>query len=108
METHNPLNEMKKNVIKIDPELAELIPAFLKNRMSDIQAMNEALAKSDHVIVERLGHGMKGAGAGFGFDEITAIGAAIEKAAKEKNEDEMKKGIERLANYMKFLEVTYE
>ena len=108
METHHSLNENQKIVIKIDPELAELIPAFLKNRESDIRGLNESLAKSDYVIIERLGHGMKGAGAGFGFDEITEIGALIEKAAKEKKSDEIQKGIEKLTNYMKLLEVTYE
>ena len=108
MEMHKRTGENKKIVVKLDPELAELIPTFLKNRNTDIQALHDSLKKENYEIVERIGHGMKGAGGGFGFDAITEIGARIEKAAQEKNSDEVKNGIETLADYMKHVEVTYE
>ena len=108
MATDNQTNENKKIIVKIDPEVAGLIPAFLKNRNADVQLMLETLKKDDYVIIERTGHGMKGAGSGFGFDAITEIGAHIEKAAKQKDTGEIKRWIDELANYLERLEVTYE
>ena len=104
METH-PKEKIK---VKIDSELIELIPAFLVNRGTDIQVMNEALKTGDSIIIERTGHGMKGAGAGFGFDAITEIGAKIESAAKNKDWEIIQKAIEELGNYLRHLEVVYE
>ncbi len=94
--------------VKVDKELAELIPQFIKNRADDIKSLRERLLKGDYELIERIGHGMKGAGGGFGFDGITEIGARIEKAAKNKNFDETQKEIEGLSDYMKNLEVVYE
>ena len=98
----------KKISVKIDAELADLIPGFLKNRETDIQAMQESLKQGDYVLVERIGHGMKGAGAGYGFDAITEIGAQIEKAAQDKDPEEVQKAICQLVDYVKRLEVRYE
>ena len=97
-----------KIIVKINPELAELIPTFLKNRGTDIPTMLEALKTGDYIAIERTGHGMKGSGSGFGFDAISEIGGLIEEAAKQKNESEVKKGIEDFSNYMSRIEIIYE
>ena len=108
MDMQNPLNESRKIVVKVDPELTELIPNFLENRSADVSLMHKALQAGDYETIERIGHGMKGVGAGFGFDAITEIGARIEKAAQDKNPDQIKNGIQELADYMVRLEVIYE
>ena len=105
MEVNDPLNKNQKITVKVDAELAELIPAFLENRGTDIQLMHKALKIGDYEIVERIGHGMKGAGSGFGFDAVTAIGTRIETAAKNKDWEEIQKAIDELGTYLKRLEV---
>lgn len=96
------------NIVKVHRELAELIPQFIQNRNADIKSMKDALIPGDYEFIQRIGHGMKGAGGGFGFDVITEIGAVIENAAKIKNLEGIEKGIEDLSVYMKNLEVVYE
>jgi HPt (histidine-containing phosphotransfer) domain-containing protein len=108
METNKSGGQDKKIIIKIDPEVSELIPAFLKNRETDTQLLFEALSKEDYEKIERIGHGMKGAGAGFGFDAITEIGARIEKSAKLKDVFEIGKEIQELSEYVRSIEVVYE
>ena len=107
METHPKKKNEEKIKIKIDLELIELIPTFLVNRGTDVQAMNKALKTGDYIMIERTGHGMKGAGAGFGFDAITEIGAKIESAAKIKDWEIIQKAIGDLGNYLQHLEVVY-
>ena len=108
METHDQLNECQKVIVRVDAELAELIPAFLENRGADIQLMHKALKIGDYEIIERTGHGMKGAGSGFGFDAVTEIGTRIETAAKGKDWEGIQKAVNELGTYLQRLEVVYE
>ena len=67
--------------IQVDPDLADLIPGFLDNRRNDVVRLQALLRQGDFVEIRRIGHSMKGAGGGYGFDAITDLGAEIERAA---------------------------
>ena len=67
--------------VVIDPDLVELIPGFLNNRRRDVDVLREAVAKADYNTARIIGHSMKGAGGGYGFQPITEFGDAIEVAA---------------------------
>ena len=82
------------------PKLAERIPAFLQNRRQDVITMLDALALGDFGTVERLGHNMKGAGASFGFQDITDIGAVIEREAGCVDIDASRKWIGELSKFL--------
>jgi len=62
--------------------LAARVPQFLQNRRKDVTAMRDALAREDWKTVERLGHNMRGTGAGYGFQAITDLGESIEREAR--------------------------
>jgi hypothetical protein len=64
-------------------------PAFLANRWLDLAKMRDALASSDFPTVQTIGHNCKGIGVGYGFPDISSVGAAIEVAAKVLNADEL-------------------
>jgi HPt (histidine-containing phosphotransfer) domain-containing protein len=95
----------EKIVVKIDPEIADLIPGFLSNREKDIETMESCLEEGNFEQIERLGHSMKGSGAGYGFDGISGIGSFIEIAGKEEDVEKIKKGISDLRNYLDRVEV---
>jgi len=101
-------NNFEKIIIQVDPELEDLIPGFLENRQKDIKSMLEAVKDGDYETIRRIGHIMKGAGAGYGFDAITEIGAELEQSAKDKNLEEIRKKIDELSLYLKRIEVRYE
>lgn len=95
-------------IVQIDPDIADLVPGFLENRRRDILNVQEALGRGDFNGLAMLGHTMKGAGAGYGFDEITNIGAAMEVAAKQADAEAVREALGRLANYLEHVEVQYE
>jgi HPt (histidine-containing phosphotransfer) domain-containing protein len=97
-----------KVVVHADPEIADLIPKFLDNRQKDIVAIELALAQNDFQTIRLLGHSMKGAGGGYGFDGVTEIGKNLEEAAIEENSDGIRKGIVELAEYLRNVEVIYD
>ena len=100
--------EEKKIVVKVDADLEDLIPDYLENRNKDIKSISESLEKGDFENVRIIGHSMKGSGGGYGFDRISEIGKTIEDSAKEKNLNEIKKGVEQLSHYLQNVEVVYE
>jgi HPt (histidine-containing phosphotransfer) domain-containing protein len=89
-----------KIIIKVDPDIADLIPGFLENREKDIEKMEDYLNSGNYEEIERLGHSMKGSGAGYGFDGISEIGGSIEIAGKEKDIEAIKEAIQKLRNYL--------
>jgi CheY-like chemotaxis protein len=91
--------------IRANPAIADLIPEFLENRRNDVIAIQDALASDDFAIVERLGHGMRGAGGSWGFQGITDIGAALEEAAKLGDAGMALKSVGELSSYLDRLEV---
>lgn len=95
-------------VIYVDPDFEDLIPSFLESRESDIRAIRESLVNSDMKEIRRLGHGMKGAGAGYGFPEVTRLGTVIEEAAKRGDAESIEEAVETLAEYISAVEIRVE
>jgi len=92
-------------LVRANPKIADLIPGFLQNRRHDVVAMLDALDRRDFETVERLGHGMKGAGGSWGFQAITDIGAALEQAAESADSDASRKCVGELSTYLDRVEV---
>ena len=97
-----------KIIVQVDADLEDLIPEFLDNRREDIRTLTEALSRLDFETIRRIGHSMKGAGGGYGFDAITDRGRAIEEAAKVQNGSVIREEIAALSNYLQRVEVVYE
>jgi PAS domain S-box-containing protein len=85
--------------------MEELVPNYLasvRREMTEIQAGIDA---NDCKIARRLGHQFKGSGEGYGFPEITRVGAAVELAAIAANEAEIRRQILTLAAFLDRVEI---
>jgi hypothetical protein len=83
-------------------------PAFLANRKVDLARMKDALSAFDFATIQHIGHNCKGIGTGYGFPEISSIGASIEVAAKAQDAAAAEAAIgefERSVQEASFLEV---
>ncbi len=94
--------------IRADLSLRSLIPRYLQNRGSDIDAITTALEENDYETVRILGHNMKGTGTGYGFGRITAIGASLEQAALRRAPEEIRLKVAELVHFLGQLRVDYE
>jgi HPt (histidine-containing phosphotransfer) domain-containing protein len=81
MKTGSNRNTENAITLYIDQELEEIIPGFLENRRDDVQTIETALQENNLSQIQMIGHRLKGDGGGYGFDAISAIGAALEQAA---------------------------
>jgi HPt (histidine-containing phosphotransfer) domain-containing protein len=95
-------------VVEVDAELEPLVPAFLARRREDAQKVRDAAATGDFETARSLGHQMKGAGAGYGFQPITDLGAAVEAAAKSHDAPRLVELARALSEYLNDLEIRYK
>jgi HPt (histidine-containing phosphotransfer) domain-containing protein len=98
-----------RTIIRVvaDPDIADLIPMYVRRRHADLAKAREALAAGDLETLRIMGHSMKGSGGGYGFDGISEIGARMETAGKEADASAAQGVIAELADYLDRLEVVY-
>ena len=101
-------NEENKIVVKIDEDLEELIPGYLENRHHDIAKIKTALEEGDYETIRILGHGMKGSGSGYGFEQISEIGSNMEQAAITQDSGQVTELLTGLEDYLARVEIIYE
>lgn len=94
-------------LVHVDRELELLVPRFLGNCKRDVALLEEAIAKSDMDTTRRIGHSLKGVGGGYGFAEITRLGAAIESAAKGGDAQSALAALSALAAYLDAVQVEF-
>lgn len=94
-------------VVEIDSELLPIIPSFLESRWNDCALIERLLEAGNHDEISRLGHRLKGAGGSYGFDAISDIGIALERAAIRQDREAIVLASEMLQHYLERVMVVY-
>ena len=97
----------EKIKVQVDEDLEDLIPGFLENRNTDVNKLKTALDSSNFADLTSIGHSLKGVGGGYGFDQMSELGAAIESAAKAEDADTVRDKINLLEDYLQRVEIEY-
>lgn len=100
--------EAVRDSVVVPRELCELVPRFLAHRRAEVDRLREALERADFETVRSIGHAMKGAGAGYGFDEISTIGAALERLARAGDAGGALAEVRRLRDFLAGVKVVFE
>jgi len=93
--------------VEVSKDLEPLIPRYLERRRSEITTFRTQLAAGDFEALRIGGHSLKGSGGGYGFAELTRIGAAIEAAAKTRDTGAIESLLAAYAGYIERVEVTF-
>jgi len=94
-------------VLRISGELEPLMPGFLEHRRQDLLQIAEALSREDYALVREIGHGLKGAGATYGLDVVSAYGRSLEAAADRKDGSAVRETLDAFTRYLDRLHVVY-
>jgi PAS domain S-box-containing protein len=70
-----------------DPDMAEIVEAFVEGLMDRFVCLAEAHAAGDLDLVSTNAHQLKGSGGGYGFPAVTSAAAKIEQLAKDPHPD---------------------
>ena len=65
----------------VDPFARRLISQYLGRRKADIDLLRKAVGVGDFERIRVTGHNMSGSGSAYGLDQVSEVGAALEKAA---------------------------
>jgi CheY-like chemotaxis protein len=87
-------------VIQIPEGMEQLARNYLAARRKEAPVFQEFLEHSDFDSIRRLAHNLKGTGTSYGFPDITRLGAAAERAAKESDKPEVSKQMADLFAYV--------
>lgn len=98
---------MSRIRLEVSKELEDIMPLFLDTVSKNISSIHDALQSGDFETVRTLGHRMKGAGGGYGFDRVTELGREIEIAAKESNADRCRSLNKELSQLMANTDIVF-
>lgn len=79
-----------KGKYDVPQELLSHIPGYITRREEEIVEMKAALVKKDFDVIHKIGHKLKGNGAGFGFPRLSLLGSEIMDACSESSLDRVK------------------
>ena len=94
--------------VSISRDLEDIVPIFLANRSKDLLTLRTAVVTQDFPTIQTLGHRMKGDGGGYGFNQISTIGAVMELAAKRHDHQAIEQHIAELEDFLKRVDVVYQ
>ncbi|MEA3306828.1 MAG: Hpt domain-containing protein [Elusimicrobiota bacterium] len=99
---------MHKNILKIDEDLADIIPGYMENRTKELKMISVLIGKKDFDSLRIIGHKLKGSGSGYGIDFFTDLGAKMEEAALKKDADLIEVLRKEYTDFMASVEIIYE
>jgi signal transduction histidine kinase/CheY-like chemotaxis protein len=98
---HAPVHQASERIhVAVESWLKPVIPAYLEKRKADVGQLRLALQQGDFDTVRTLGHQMSGSGAGYGFAEITEIGATLEESAQAADAVRIRQEIGKLDQFL--------
>jgi HPt (histidine-containing phosphotransfer) domain-containing protein len=99
--------ERSRIVVCLDEELEPIVTRFLGRKRGELQVLRNALQARDFETLRRMGHDLKGAGEGFGFPDLSAIGAQLERCAHARDGKAITEQIEAMEAYLAAVEVRF-
>jgi PAS domain S-box-containing protein len=94
--------------VRADPEIADLIQAFMHAMKNRTDTLAQALHARDYQAIRTLGHQMNGEGGTFGFDAVSTFGAKLEQAALREDDQTVRKTVEELTSYLRRVQVVHD
>jgi HPt (histidine-containing phosphotransfer) domain-containing protein len=101
-------DSMQPRVVWLEKDLEQLVKRFLHRKESEMQRLHAALTAADYESIRSIGHDLKGAGEGFGFPELSILGAKFELAAKAHDAELLRVHIATMERYLKRLQVHFD
>jgi len=100
-------DSLQPRVVWLEKDLEQLVTRFLQRKEADVQRMRAALAEDDFELIARAGHDLKGAGEGFGFPELSVLGAQLELAARSRDRELLETHFVTMERFLKRIQVRF-
>lgn len=91
----------------VDEELQPLVGPFLERRRAELEVLLSAAEAGDLERLRALGHALRGTAGGYGFDDLTDLGAVLEIRAKEGDLSGARASVNDIVQYVRTVRVEY-
>lgn len=96
-----------KNVVKVDAELADLMPVYLQSRREELARIAGLLKAGDFSALQTIGHKLHGSGGGFGLDFLTDLGMRMESSAQAGDKSAFEEQAAELKDFLDSVEIEF-
>jgi HPt (histidine-containing phosphotransfer) domain-containing protein len=96
-----------KKIIKVDADLAELVPVYLNSRRDELERISALLKAGDMPALQVIGHKMRGSGGGYGLDFLTELGERMENSAKAGDKAALTAQAAELKDFLESVEIEF-
>jgi len=86
---------------EIEQEMETLKGGYIANLREHHARIKQAIRNQNYNEIDNIGHSLKGSGSSYGFEEISRLGLEFERAAKQRNPEELRALNQR---FLEFLE----
>jgi PAS domain S-box-containing protein len=90
-----------------DPDVAQIIPGFVRRLGNQLAAMTQALVEERHEELRHLAHTLKGAGGSYGYPSLSEACLKLENAAKAKDRVAAEVALKHVAELISGIENGY-
>ena len=87
-------------IVRPDPDLADLIPAFLQNRKTELDDFKLAVARKDYEFIRRLAHTWKGICRPYGFIHLETLSFSLEAAGEREDPAEVNQVVNEITSHL--------
>ena len=98
---------MKRYLVELDADLADLVPDFLDNRAQELARLHRALEQGDMTAIGKIGHNLKGVAGSYGFVDLADLGAQLQAAAGHADRGRLDRLLQLIGDYLDRIEVRY-
>ena len=85
----------------VEPDLMDLLPGYVQNRLRDLTLCRDHLAKGRFEELRVIAHGMAGSGGAYGLEDITSIGRSLQLAARQLAGEKCLRALDELDMYLR-------
>jgi len=106
MSTNNFAPKLAETV-SVEKMLVDLVPGFLKNKMDDLQSINNMIQQKDYGKIQKIGHNWKGACPSYGFHYLGEVGKQFEILVENQEFKRLEDLVQTLPAYLKNVTIEY-
>ncbi|NNF51886.1 MAG: Hpt domain-containing protein [Gammaproteobacteria bacterium] len=97
------MSEATSPLEDIDPIVRGLLPGYLKRREEELVRLTALLENKDFADIRVLGHNLSGSGGAYGLPQLTDFGRRIESAARDKDEQALRREFAQLGDFLQII-----
>ena len=87
--------------------LKPIVPDFLRDTTRNVDRIKTALKTDDFSTIDSVAHSLKGSGKSYGFDVVTEMGEALQKAVLTRDRQHAQSSLAELSDYLDSVEIMY-